>query len=324
MADLVPSFTATQLQNLRASQYVSAAGLVVLLWDHLLTFHDEVELIWRAPLSFPKLLFLFNRYVVPASLIVLTYDITLSDSVCLTWFGVGVVVGMVSIGTSNFLVLLRLWVLWDRRTRLVLATLILFMLTQTTSLVFTAYIVSTMLPFMVFEPYLHVCMLKEKVDLAILWAPGIVFEVMVFIMTWWNALDRPLPQHAKMAKVMYRDGSTYFFVLFALRLVNLVLSIAAPLSLTFLGIFFIWSACSVTLTRLIMNLRRVTAEAEAEAEAEECVCDFEDTYVDSPRGWPLLPRQGSYASDHYELQGKGPDVGVCNRPCPSFTSTTVS
>lgn len=35
---------------------------------------------------------------------------------------------------------------------------------------------------------------------------------MIFIMTWWNALDRPLPQHAKMAKVMYRDGSIYFFV----------------------------------------------------------------------------------------------------------------
>lgn len=82
---------------------------------------------------------------------------------------------------------------------------------------------------MVFEPYLHSCILTEKVNFAILWTPGvlsiqpcppglgadvaqIVFELMIFIMTWWNALDRPLPQHAKMAKVMYRDGSIYFFV----------------------------------------------------------------------------------------------------------------
>jgi hypothetical protein len=82
---------------------------------------------------------------------------------------------------------------------------------------------------MVFEPYLHSCMLTQKVNLVILWTPGvvsiqlcpqvlgadvaqIVFELMIFIMTWWNALDRPLPQHAKMAKVMYRDGSIYFFV----------------------------------------------------------------------------------------------------------------
>jgi hypothetical protein len=91
----------------------------------------------------------------------------------------------------------------------------------------------------------------------------IVFEFMIFITTWWNALDQPLPQHAKMAKVLYRDGSIYFFVsshhgccwnqltpvrfylvdlpskdcidythtLSGLRLLNLVLSIVSPVSL---------------------------------------------------------------------------------------------
>lgn len=143
MADLVLTFTSTELQNLRACQYVSAVGLVILLWDHFLTVHDEVELVWRARLSFPKLLFLFNRYVVPACLIILTYatsgfsDDILSDSFCQTWFGVGIVVGMVSIGTSNFLILLRLWVLWDRKTRLVLVTLPLFLVTQITAIVWT-------------------------------------------------------------------------------------------------------------------------------------------------------------------------------------------
>lgn len=40
----------------------------------------------------------------------------------------------------------------------------------------------------------------------------VIFELMIFIMTSWNALDQPLPQDAKMARVMYRDGSIYFFV----------------------------------------------------------------------------------------------------------------
>lgn len=73
MTDPALTFTTTELQNLRASQYVSAVGLVILLWDHFLTIHDEVELVWRAQMSFPKLLFLFNRYVVPICLIILTY-----------------------------------------------------------------------------------------------------------------------------------------------------------------------------------------------------------------------------------------------------------
>ncbi|OAX39839.1 hypothetical protein K503DRAFT_865114 [Rhizopogon vinicolor AM-OR11-026] len=302
MADSAFSLTVYELQNYKASQYVGVAGLVVLLWDHLLTFNDEVRLIWRARLSIPKLLFLFNRYAVPTSLIALTYatsglsDDILPDSVCQIWFGIGVVLGMLSIGTSNFLVLLRLWVLWDRRTRLVLSTLILFVLTQLTSIVCTAYVVASMIPSMVFDPDLHACMLTGKVDFAILWSPGVVFELMVFIMTCWNALDQPLPQHAKMARVMYRDGSTYFFVLFGLRVVNLVLSIIAPRSLVFLGVFFIWSACNVTLTRLIMNLRRITDEAEES--------HIEEFHIDCPQ-WPVSPGLGSCASESYELQGKG-------------------
>ncbi|KAG2346083.1 hypothetical protein BDR05DRAFT_878983, partial [Suillus weaverae] len=296
----------------------------ILLWDHFLTVHDEVELIWRAQLSFPKLLFLFNRYVVPACLIIFTYatsgfsDDIFSDSVCIiscqTWFGVGIVVGMVSIGTSNFLILLRLWVLWDRKTRLVLVTLPLFLVTQITAIVCTAYVVSSMMPLVVFEPYLHSCILTQKVNFVILWTPGIVFEFMIFIMTWWNALDQPLPQHAKMAKVMYRDGSIYFFVS-GLRLLNLVLSIVSPLSLMFLGVFFIWSACNVTLTRLIMNLRRAAAEAEESP--------FADAYIHSPRSWPLSPRQGSCMSETYELQGKVPDIETCTRLSPSVTSITM-
>jgi hypothetical protein len=75
---------------------------------------------------------------------------------------------------------------------------------------------------------------------------------------------------------------------------------------------FIWSACNVTLTRLIMNLRRAAIEAEESFST--------DAYIHS-RGWPLLPRQGSCVSEAYELQGKGPEI--CARLSPSVTSITM-
>jgi hypothetical protein len=47
--------------------YGPAAGLSLLLYDHLLTFSDEVDLVWKAPNSFSKWAFLLNRYVVVAA-----------------------------------------------------------------------------------------------------------------------------------------------------------------------------------------------------------------------------------------------------------------
>ena len=50
-----------------------AAGLSILLYDHVLTLADEVRLVWRAPRSFPKYAFLFNKYLVLANLLAIAH-----------------------------------------------------------------------------------------------------------------------------------------------------------------------------------------------------------------------------------------------------------
>jgi hypothetical protein len=44
----------------------------VLLYDHILTFDQELRLIWRTKITMPKILFLFNRYTVPVVMIIRT------------------------------------------------------------------------------------------------------------------------------------------------------------------------------------------------------------------------------------------------------------
>ena len=52
---------------------VTAAGTVVLLYDHIMTLPDEYRFVWKAKASFAKYAFLLNRYIVPCvMLIVLT------------------------------------------------------------------------------------------------------------------------------------------------------------------------------------------------------------------------------------------------------------
>lgn len=53
-----------------------AAGLVILLYDHLLTLPDEILLIWRSPPSFSKYAFLSNRYIVPMGLIAVAFEMS--------------------------------------------------------------------------------------------------------------------------------------------------------------------------------------------------------------------------------------------------------
>ncbi|KAH0835715.1 hypothetical protein J3R83DRAFT_9536 [Lanmaoa asiatica] len=250
----------------------------ILLWDHILTFPDEVELIWMARLSIPKVLFLLNRYVVPLAMIVQShvqwyYAVSISCGehisfrlagvglikfvqFCKLWYAIAVAVGMLSIATSNFLILLRLWVLWDRRPRLMLGTFMFFVVTQIVALSFAGYVIHGMLPTLAFEPLLRVCMPMSKPNFVMLWSPGIAFELMIFLMTMCNALDRPRSRNAQMAKIMYRDGSMYFFVrvLLSRRAERTHMRVIGP-------ICFIWSIANITLARLILNLRRLSSNA---------------------------------------------------------------
>jgi len=43
----------------------TAAGTVVLLYDHIITLPEEYRFIWKAKSSFAKYIFLLNRYAVP-------------------------------------------------------------------------------------------------------------------------------------------------------------------------------------------------------------------------------------------------------------------
>jgi len=270
--------TAVIIEHIQATRYLSAAGLVILLYDHLLTFDDEVRLIWKAKTSLPKLLYLFNRYLVPIGMLFRTNDLSglsqtvFSDTYCKWSFGLTTVLGIMTIGISNFLILLRIWVLWDRNRRLIFLTGSLFILTQIAGLTMAGVILSEMLNYVIYEQAFHACIIYQKpsINIGCLWAPGLAFEVMIFAAVWWNALDRPRSSNSKLSRAVYRDGFLFFSVLFVLRLTNMILGTVAPVSLILLGVLFIWSATNVTLSRLILTLRQVTVDAE-EVDTEDLI-----------------------------------------------------
>ncbi|KAF8210641.1 hypothetical protein K438DRAFT_165307 [Mycena galopus ATCC 62051] len=264
------------------TRYVTGAALVVLLYDHLLTLGSEVKLIWPVKMSAPKFLFLFMRYTVPIALIIFTIQLSgleqeleLSAAVivsirqpsgslvshlrsCVSWMSVATFLATSTIATSNFLILLRLWVVWDRNRRLVIWTLLLFVLAQFGGLAAASVLVSEFKQKLVWNKTLHMCGFDTKPPpIAILWAPGTVFEVVLCVITWWNVLTQPRTSNASLASAIYRDGLMYFLILLCLRIINTILAVRAPSLLIFVAVLPVWCATTTTTCRLMIKLRQI-------------------------------------------------------------------
>ncbi|KAF8167046.1 hypothetical protein K438DRAFT_2024958 [Mycena galopus ATCC 62051] len=258
----LPHSVVAAFQNVVITRYIGVAGLVVLLYDHLLTLDDEVKYIWTAPRTLAKGLFLLLRYMVPLFLIGET--ITRNGLVVITMSTL-TYAGWLSIAISNFLVLLRIWATLPRAHRFIGWSFALFVVMQLISLGTTTWVVSLMIRVLMFDPDAGVCTFTSKPHVFALWVPGLFFEVVVFVTCCWNTLDRPRalgPDDARITRTLFRDGVTYFVILFILRIANTVIAVVAPVSAIFIIVFFIWAATTLTTGRLIINSRREAAKAD--------------------------------------------------------------
>ncbi|KAI0315684.1 hypothetical protein OF83DRAFT_1084803 [Amylostereum chailletii] len=222
---------AEALTHFHVSIYVSVASLSFLLYDHFLTFADEVEYVWKARMTLPKALFLFSRYAVPMTCIISLHAFSGISGDVLShkaWLGMSISIGAMSIASSNFIVLLRLWVVWERHTTLVISTLAVFVVSQLVTLGMLIWAIVQSVP------------LAKSVFLGV-WAPGVLFEVMIMITLWWNAFDRPRTSTKALATELFHDGlclvgfeltphhvCTDMLGNQAMRVLNMVLAVVAP------------------------------------------------------------------------------------------------
>ncbi|KDR72873.1 hypothetical protein GALMADRAFT_252190 [Galerina marginata CBS 339.88] len=270
------------------ARYIGAAGLVFLFYDHILSFADEVEYVWKARWTLPKVLFLLVRYAVPSALLLHLYQLAASrhgnpDTVCQVWFNLGVCIGIFSMGAGNFLVLLRLWVIWNRNRRLMLSSFGLFLLAQVTVVICAAIVLVRITPSLSYDIPLKLCTLKRRSILGTLYAPALIFDSVALLSVCWNALSRRRTKQSMSAQYLYHDRFMYILLLFrkcqcpsvlriddqersdlisnvsiisVMRLINFLITFFGPLHLVFLGICFMWATTTVTVSRLILDLRK--------------------------------------------------------------------
>ncbi|KAF8585799.1 hypothetical protein K439DRAFT_1022874 [Ramaria rubella] len=246
------------IQGLTVTKYLSAAGFIVLLYDHLLLFGDETQYIWRAKWSWSKALFLFNRYTVPFCITITTYQLSgLSGTGLSTeaWLVISPLLGAASLAIANVFVVQRVYALWSRSKQMLKLTVTVFVLVYIATLVLTVLAIVELRPLISYSPIIGTCVISQKPKMFIgAFSVPLFFDIFLFMLTCWNAFDRPRHMHTAIVKQLYFDGVVYFIVLSSLRLFNICVVAAAPLAYMQLGVYFIWAMITATINRMLITV----------------------------------------------------------------------
>jgi len=252
------------LQDAQSTRYLSVIGFVILVYDHLLTFGDEVQLVWAAPRSFAKYAYLFNRYLVMACLFAVTHEMcgfagsVYTSEGCRHFLSTVCILSLCSIALANILILLRVVLLWDHRPiifRLLTAGFIASFTAQATLMVMTLL---ELWPGVFWVPApIGMCITTFTTRKLIgVWAAPMFFEVLVLLTTILNAFDRPHQARFHITKALYRDGVFYFCAVTTFRVLNLAFAIVGTPSTSMLSVFFAWAVITTVLCRSLLGMRK--------------------------------------------------------------------
>lgn len=251
-----------------AARYLGAIGLAALLYDHLLTFGDEIKLVWTAPRSFLKWVFLINHYLVEVCLIAVANEMSgfngllRDERKCQTFVTAIACYSMISTFIANLLGFFQVIVLWDKSPRIVLG------LSIALAMIFFTTVGCTIASLIVFEsavgydPNFNLCyLMKSAKPTTVLWASQLAFDITVLAFTIYNSLSNPRDLKITLRRILYRDGILFFLLVTLIRAMNLIFAIAAEPELAALPAYFSLAVITLACRRMLIHIRLCEQEA---------------------------------------------------------------
>ncbi|KDQ05703.1 hypothetical protein BOTBODRAFT_193304 [Botryobasidium botryosum FD-172 SS1] len=233
---------------------------VILFYDHALTIEDEVRLVWLAPWSKPKALFLFVRYSMFLGAITLWVLIaTLPSGIEDLVYAIRVYLGVLSslfmfIIGADALFLLRVYAIWNQNRNV-------------------AYLFSVAV-------LAQAVMQAAKALLFVGWGAQVLFDTILFVLILVKAAHHRILDGggSPLLYVYYRDGAGYCLALLLVRVLVLVEYAIGDMALYMISIHVFIVAAPVLATRMFLNLREVR-ECESLAPTGE-IAHILDSYGD--------------------------------------------
>ncbi|KAG1885252.1 hypothetical protein F4604DRAFT_1730777 [Suillus subluteus] len=220
-------------EALEASQtiVVGILGFTILVWDHVITFADEVEIIWDRPKKLLSLLFLLNRYLTPIGFIVNLVAYCLPSWLFIKcehfvrYEGAMTAVGIQVVGLMMFLRVRAMY--RDNRYVVIFVATLLFVWVAV-----SAWLLSNGVA-VPHSSFVHSCRMEFSDYVGVLasawaWVP-LCYDTVVFALT----LNRTLPsmrneEAGHIVHTLFINGVLFYSVMCAINLIFTVMVVRAP------------------------------------------------------------------------------------------------
>jgi len=259
MAALVES--ASLLQQVK---YMDVASMTILVFDYLLSLELEVSLVWRSQWSISKILFMCSRY--PAFIdvpLVLWYELAPNPDIknCFPIYASSSWGTFFGIASAEAILILRTYALMGCNSR----ALTVFVISYVAIVITTVVVLSLFLQSLKFgAPPLQTvagCHLVDgSIILVVCFILVLLNETVLMVCTLWVGVKRFRHSYNPLIKTLYRDGISYFVLLFLISAGNLAVLIWGPIELVDLFNTFLRVMHSVLSTRIVLHVRAVNRD----------------------------------------------------------------
>ncbi|EJD03637.1 uncharacterized protein FOMMEDRAFT_166989 [Fomitiporia mediterranea MF3/22] len=247
------------LNHAQVVNYMNVMCLALVAYDFLLTFADEVRLIWPAKWNMGKFMFFLTRYPVFLEIALTLVDYmqpNLKLNLCKPIYQTGAWMSLAGITVAEIIMMMRVYAIWGAKKE-VLAFLVIL---NVGIIVSTIVILQKSLQSLVFIPSpfptLAPCILTSAdttvyIDFVLV----MVAEFVVIVMTVWKCFADWKENRSLLMKALFEDGLQYFICLFVVSLANLLVLKTAPVD--FSGLLFVFQRVlhAILTARMLMHIR---------------------------------------------------------------------
>ncbi|KAH9961437.1 hypothetical protein BJV74DRAFT_787513, partial [Russula compacta] len=202
--------------------YVGVTAFTVLVWDHIMTFSDEVEYVWKGRKGLAVYLFFLNRYLIPLSFIVNLWAYNRKCSHFVRYEGIMTMVGVVVVG---FMMFLRVRALYPRSVAAqasVLGILLTFIGVNSWLLTHAVRTYTLLTCTMIVDPKIG------PIASSTAWLPLLYDTLAIGLTLKGTAKYMGSRDSGQVFRVMLREGLLYYSVICTVSLVFTLMIIFAP------------------------------------------------------------------------------------------------